>query len=93
MIIEDLRANHIDRLQNGACTVNNGISFIEVLNNTERISDHCSNIAVYIIQKHKVNEKFDRHTYLKAVHQGSVPGYTELYNAFYQEFVVPLQNN
>ena len=67
--------------------------YLGCLEDLEQLVREHSLDQVYIIQKHKVNEKFDRHTYLKAAHQGSVPGYTELYNAFYQEFVVPLQSN
>lgn len=87
VLTDVLRKNHIDRLQNETCTVNNGISFIELLNNMERISDHCSNIAVYIIQKHKINENFNRHTYLDAVHEGHLTGYQNLYEQFYKKYV------
>lgn len=89
-LIETLRNNHVQRLQNGKCNVTSGISFIELLNNMERISDHCSNIAVYIIQRQKVFENFDRHSYLKAVHRGDVPGYQERFTRFQDQYIAPL---
>ncbi|MCD8054409.1 MAG: Na/Pi cotransporter family protein [Lachnospiraceae bacterium] len=90
-LTEDLRARHVRRLQSGQCAVSSAISFVELLNNVERISDHCSNIAVYIIQRHKVFEDFDRHTYLKAVHQGRIPGYQDRFAKYKKQFLDPLE--
>ncbi|MCJ7835148.1 Na/Pi cotransporter family protein [Cuneatibacter sp. NSJ-177] len=92
-IIAELRNHHIERLQKGTCAVDTGISFIELLNNVERISDHCSNIAVYIVQKQKVDEDFDRHSYLKAVHRGELAGYQERFNKYCEQYLVPLLEN
>jgi Na/Pi-cotransporter len=53
-VVDDLRAElktqHIERLQRGGCTIELGFIFIDLLTNFERISDHCSNIAAYVIQ-------------------------------------------
>ena len=42
--------HHIDRLQTGECTLNHGFAFNDLLTNCERVSDHCSNIAVAMIE-------------------------------------------
>ncbi|WP_434310380.1 Na/Pi cotransporter family protein [Hominifimenecus sp. rT4P-3] len=89
-MIAELRNHHIERLQSGTCSVDTGISFIELLNNMERISDHCSNIAVYIVQKQKIDEDFDRHSYLKAVHRGEMAGYQDRFNQYCDQYLVPL---
>ena len=89
-LIESLRDNHMQRLQKGVCTVTTGISFIELLNNIERISDHCSNIAIYIIQRKKVFEDFDRHTYLHRLHEGQDPEYTKAFNCYREQYLIPL---
>lgn len=47
---EMLKNRHVDRLRLGLCNVPSGISFLEMLTNIERISDHCSNIALNVIQ-------------------------------------------
>ena len=46
----ELRSRHIERLQKGGCTIELGFIFMDLLANYERISDHCSNIALCIIQ-------------------------------------------
>ena len=44
-----LRERHIGRLKQGDCSIEGGVVFLDVLTNTERISDHCSNIAARIV--------------------------------------------
>ncbi len=46
-----LRQKHIDRLRAGKCTIELGITLEDMIINLERVSDHCSNIAVCMIQK------------------------------------------
>lgn len=49
IMVEKLRDQHIKRLKNGICSIDTGVVFLDVLNNVERISDHCSNIAARLI--------------------------------------------
>ncbi len=67
-IIAEVRANHIKRLQKGQCTIEYGFVLSDFLNNVERVSDHCSNIAVSIIEVAEKN--FDAHEYLSVVKSG-----------------------
>lgn len=46
----ELRSRHVSRLQRGECTIELGFIFTDLLTNYERVSDHCSNIAVYTMQ-------------------------------------------
>lgn len=62
---DQLKALHISRLQNNECTIELGFIFTDVLNNFERVSDHCSNIAVYTMQL--PNDELDAHNYLNAI--------------------------
>ena len=52
-----LRNNHIVRLRNGSCTVETGFIWSDLITNFERVSDHCSNVAVGIIDvsEHTMN--------------------------------------
>lgn len=61
-LIEEIRMRHIHRLQTGACTIQLGFVFNDLLTNLERVSDHCSNIAVSIIEER--GDKVDRHSYI-----------------------------
>ncbi len=51
----NLRNSHIVRLKNGECTVEAGFVWSDLLTNLERSSDHCSNIAVCVIDMHEHN--------------------------------------
>ena len=67
-LIEEIRVRHIQRLQTGECTIRLGFVLNDLLTNFERVSDHCSNIAVSIIEEH--NGEADRHAYLHSVKAG-----------------------
>ena len=60
-ITDQLKENHIERLQSGECSIDTGYYFDDLLNNYERVSDHCSNIALATIGLFDKN--FDTHTY------------------------------
>jgi len=47
------RNNHIDRLNNQTCNPYSGVIFLDLLSNLERVSDHSSNIALYVLDKLK----------------------------------------
>ncbi len=60
----DLRQFHINRLTRQECDFNSGIAFLDIVNNLERISDHCSNIGMAAEQRLKT-ASFDPHEYTK----------------------------
>lgn len=86
-IVDRMKNNHIMRLRNGACTADNGITFTEILTNTERISDHCSNIAIYLMQKLTVNRSFDRKVYQDELHKGVDPRYRRYIDKYKREYL------
>ncbi len=65
---EKLRTRHIERLQNGGCTIEAGFIWSDLLNNLERVSDHCSNIAGCVIEMS--HNSLDLHQYLKNIKEG-----------------------
>ncbi len=60
-----IRNRHIRRLQRGECTIENGFILTDLLTNLERVSDHCSNIAVCMIEEDV--QAFDTHEYTRAL--------------------------
>ena len=56
---EEIRTRHITRLQNGGCSVDAGFVLNDILTNVERVADHCSNIAVCILEGR--DNKMDMH--------------------------------
>ena len=65
----EIKSHHINRLQSGDCTIEMGFVLSDLLTNCERISDHCSNIAVAVIEAQ--NDTFDTHNYLNKIKYGS----------------------
>ena len=59
----ELKSRHIRRLQEGKCTIELGFIFSDLLTNYERVADHCSNIAIYLIQ----GDNFEAHEYLNHI--------------------------
>ena len=62
-LTDEIRARHIHRLQSGECTVQLGFILGDLLTNLERVSDHCSNIAVCVIEEREDHAE-QRHAYL-----------------------------
>ena len=84
-LISKIRANHIRRLQKGACTIEGGFILADLLNNYERVSDHCSNIAVAIIEVE--HDSFDTHKYLNGVKYGNSV-FNEIYDAYEKRYAL-----
>ena len=77
-LTEEVRNRHIHRLQNGQCTIQLGFVLNDLLNNLERIGDHCSNIAVSVIEEQ--DSQMASHAYLHDMKKNG-------------EFAARLQNN
>ena len=56
---------HIQRLQTGDCTIQTGFVLSDLLTNFERVSDHCSNIAVSVIESQA--DDLDPHAYISGL--------------------------
>ena len=83
----ELKAIHVDRLCNGNCNVKSGISYTELLTNFERISDHCSNLGVYIIQSYEKNyHDFNCHEHMASLHKEPTREYKEAYKYYKEKF-------
>ena len=79
-IAAQIKANHIARLQKGDCTIELGFVLSDLLNNFERVSDHCSNVAVAMIEV--AHNSFDTHKYLRAVKSDTNADFSERYNEY-----------
>ncbi len=83
----DIQARHIERVQKGECTVELGFILTDLLGNYERVSDHCSNIAVYTVQLH--SKKLDAHKYLRGLHAGQNPEFVQQFNQYEHKYSLP----
>lgn len=85
-IIDHVKSNHIDRLTRGECTIELGFILSDMLTNYERISDHCSNIAVAVIEAQR--EMFDAHEYLNNVKKNGEGKYYEYFEKYKKQYSV-----
>ncbi len=84
-LILDIKTKHINRLQNGACTIELGFVLSDLLTNFERVSDHCSNIAVTLID---VSGEKGIHKYLDEVKSGINTAFSEKYEMYKNKYSV-----
>ena len=61
-LCDEMRSHHIERMQKGISTLQHGFVFNDLLTNYERVGDHCSNVAVAMIEL--AHDVFDTHEYL-----------------------------
>ena len=83
----ELKQRHIRRLRKGKCTIELGLILEDMITNYERISDHCSNIAVCMI---RVNEDgFDTHEYLDVLKEEKAPWFEEEFYNLSKKYALP----
>ena len=90
-MVDILRAEHVNRLKAGTCSVNVGIMFVELLTNIERASDQCSNIGVFVIGKNDASVFNNHHTYLRELHKGNDPIYSTEFRTKHEKYLLPLK--
>ena len=87
-VIDDLTAairdKHIDRLRKGECSPELGVYLSDLLINCERVSDHCSNIAVSIIQIAKSSMR--SHVYLNELKSQRSEQFIGAYNSYHEKY-------
>ena len=83
----EIKTRHIERLTAGECTIELGFILSDILGNYERISDHCSNIAVCIIQTE--NAMFETHGYLNEIKTSGDVGFLKDFNQYRSKYALP----
>ncbi len=80
----ELKKRHVKRLRNGECTIELGFILSDIIANYERVADHCSNIAVCLIQIHE--DGFDTHEYLGNVRREENKEFMDLYHKYKKNY-------
>lgn len=86
-LAETIKNRHIDRLRYGDCRGDTGIVLDDYVTFCSRVSDHCSNVAVTIIQTRDASR--DAHHYLNALKKGEDPNFQKSYAEFQETFQLP----
>ena len=83
---KELKYRHIQRLRAGECTIEMGFILSDVTTSLERVADHCSNIAVCLIQVEE--DGFETHEYLNEVKQKDNKDFQNLYQMYYNKYQI-----
>ncbi|MEE1057188.1 MAG: Na/Pi cotransporter family protein [Acutalibacteraceae bacterium] len=86
-LVEELKLRHIKRLRDGKCTIELGFIFSDLLTVIERVSDHCSNIAVCMIELKE--ESYETHEYLNELKRDDFGTFKDEYKEYKSKYVLP----
>ena len=86
VLCDELKLRHVERLQTGACSLQVGFVFNDLLTNFERVADHCSNIAIAMIELSQ--NAYETHDYLINLKALRSHNYDELYAGFAEKYAV-----
>ena len=85
-LCDEMKSHHIERLQRGVCTLNQGFVFNDLLTNFERVADHCSNIALAVIELQ--SDSFDTHEYVRSLKQMKDESFAEYYDEYKRKYSI-----
>lgn len=86
-LTEKIKVHHVDRLQKGICTIANGFVLTDLMNDVERVSDHCSNLALGVIEL--ADDAFDVHEYQEENLNMSNPEFRAKYQEYKAKYELP----
>ena len=91
-VVDDIntvvKANHIKRLQKGKCTIEQGFVLSDISMNLECVSDHCSNIAISVIEIER--DGFDAHGYLENLKRDGDPQFAAMVEQYRDKYALPV---
>lgn len=93
LLNDTLKNRHVERLKRGECTVELGTQFLELIINLERISDHCSAVAMYIIRQTAAHDdiiRTDSHQYFHNLHHGGDVNFNSMYDEYRAKYYMPI---
>lgn len=94
-VIDELKVmiknRHIERLKEGSCTIELGFILSEITTNMERVSDHCSNLAIYIIQLCGTgsNDQLEQHEFMDIIERDQTEEFVTDYRMFRDKYKLP----
>lgn len=88
MIHSGVKGRHVQRLQDGICTIEQGFILNDLGTNLERVADHCSNLAVCVIEQ--ARGQFNMHNYLNDVKKFDADGFEEKMMKYQAKYTLPM---
>ena len=85
-LIEELKGRHVARMTRRQCDIFAGIQYQNILQNLERISDQCSDLAVYMLSRTDDSINGQEHQYIHALHHSHNTVYLSEFQRRYDEY-------
>ena len=86
-LCDEMKLHHVDRLHRGICRLDQGFVFNDLLTNYERVADHCSNIALAMIELE--SDSFDTHEYITSLKNVRSHSFDQYYEEYSKKFALP----
>ncbi len=83
----EVKRRHVRRLRKGKCTIEQGFDLSDIGTDFERIADHCSNIAVGIIEVDE--DLYDAHEYLETLKREKSDGFEQAVDFYERKYMLP----
>ncbi len=83
-LCDEMKLHHVSRLRSGVCTLNQGFPFNDLITNFERVADHCSNIAIALIELQQ--DDFETHGYLLNLKELHAHRFDEFYEQYAKKY-------
>ena len=85
-LCDEMKLRHVERLQSGYCSFSQGFVFNDILTNCERVADHCSNIAIAMIELG--SENYSAHGYVMDLKEQRSHNFDRLYSQFAEKYKI-----
>lgn len=83
---DEMKMRHIERLKAGECSINVGFVYNDIISNYERVADHCSNIAVAMIELQ--SDEFDTHGYLLSLKEKRSHSFDVYFEEYSKKYIL-----
>jgi phosphate:Na+ symporter len=81
-----MKLHHVERLQAGVCSIDIGFVYNDLLTNLERVADHCSNVAIAVIETEE--NAYDAHDYVIRLREQRAHHFDAYYNEYCEKYVI-----
>ena len=86
VLCDELKMRHVTRMGKGICTLDHGFLFNDIITNYERVADHCSNIAVAMIELQSAD--FSTHKYVEDLKELKDRDFEKYFNQYREKYAV-----
>lgn len=84
LLCDEMKMNYVKRMQQGKCKLKQGVAFNDLITDLERISAHCSNVALVLIEMGY--SEFDSHGYVKSIRERNDSDYAMFFEQYEEKY-------